>query len=257
MQEERDFMELKGRSVLITGGVRRLGLAIAQELARAGAVLVVHQHHADETLEGLRALLPSGTGPVHLLSADFSQPRSAEALFEAARKKVGELDLLVNSASIFPRHDLNTLTWEQLNDTLRINTWAPMVLARSLAAAGRPAKIVNLLDTRIDGSDPEHLAYLLSKQLLASLTRIMAVQFAPGIQVNGVAPGLILPPPGEDAAYLQARARDLPLQRPGTPADVARAVRFLLESEYTTGEIVHVDGGRHVREVAHGHDPHQ
>ena len=114
------------------------------------------------------------------------------------------------------------------------------------AVEATPGKVVNFIDAQVTGSDLAHASYILSKHLLATLTTMTALQYAHGIRVNAVAQGLILPPEGKDESYLDGLARSLPLKRHGGPPDIARAVLFLLESDFVTGQVVYVDGGRHL-----------
>jgi NAD(P)-dependent dehydrogenase (short-subunit alcohol dehydrogenase family) len=131
------------------------------------------------------------------------------------------------------------------------------VLSREFARLAGRGKIVNLLDTKIIGYDRAHVAYILSKHMLSVLTRMCALEFAPGITVNGVAPGLILPPLGKDENYLEQLARSVPLKRHGGPEDVAKAVVYLLTSDFVTGQVIFVDGGRHLLEEGNGPHPDQ
>jgi NAD(P)-dependent dehydrogenase (short-subunit alcohol dehydrogenase family) len=128
------------------------------------------------------------------------------------------------------------------------------VLSREFARLAGHGKIINLLDTRIVGDDRSHVAYILSKQVFALLMNRMAVEFAPRITVNGVAPGLILPPAGKDESYLEDLARTIPLKRHGDPADIADAVLYLLNSDFVAGQVIFVDGGRHLMEQKRGPD---
>ncbi len=185
----------------------------------------------------------------HSLQADLAVPEEAEGLVARARERAGGLDALVNNASVFEAETLDAAALERLVRDIRVNVWAPFVLTRALARQSGRGKVVNLLDARLAGLDLAHAGYFLSKHLLAVVTRMSAVAFAPRLAVNAVAPGLILPPPGEDEAYLARLARRLPLARHGGPDDVARAVAFLLESEFITGQVVFVDGGQHLREA--------
>jgi len=125
-------------------------------------------------------------------------------------------------------------------------------LSRALAAQGRSGQVLNLLDCRILSYDAEHAAYHLSKRMLFSLTRMLALELAPRLRVNAVAPGLILPPPGRDEAYLQALARTNPLQRHGGAGDVVRAALFLMQSGFVTGQVIYVDGGHHMTGRTYG-----
>ncbi|HNR34300.1 MAG TPA: SDR family oxidoreductase, partial [Candidatus Hydrogenedentes bacterium] len=141
---------------------------------------------------------------------------------------------------------------EAFYDAVNLNALAPFLLGRCLAAQKRPGGIVNLLDARIADYDREHASYHLSKRLLFTLTRMMAVEFAPCVRVNGIAPGLILPPEGKDESYLAQLAATNPLNRYGSPDDVAEAVLYLLRSDFVTGQVIFVDGGRHMRGGMYG-----
>jgi NAD(P)-dependent dehydrogenase (short-subunit alcohol dehydrogenase family) len=123
------------------------------------------------------------------------------------------------------------------------------VLAREFVARMKQGAIINILDAKLRGYDPAHVAYILAKHALALFTRMAALEWAPAVRVNGVAPGAMLPPPGGDASYLDALAATLPLKRHGDPRDIADAVVFLIRSQFITGEILYVDGGRHLEPV--------
>ena len=133
-----------------------------------------------------------------------------------------------------------------------MNAWAPFALSRDFVRLAERGKIVNLLDTRITGYDRAHVAYVLSKKMLSALTMMSALEFAPSFTVNGVAPGLILPPEGKDESYLDVLAKSVPLRKHGGPGDIADAVLYLLKSDYVTGQVIYVDGGRHLGEEQHG-----
>jgi NAD(P)-dependent dehydrogenase (short-subunit alcohol dehydrogenase family) len=180
-------------------------------------------------------------------TADLAEAAQAETLFEDVWETAGSIDYLVNSASIFPEAILDQLDLESLLPNLQINALAPFVLSRKLAARAGDGAVINLLDTRITDYDRAHVPYHLSKRMLYSLTRMMAVEYAPRLRVNAVAPGLVLPPVGEDEDYLAALASTNPLERYGSGEDVAEAVTFLLRSDFITGQTIFVDGGRHLR----------
>src|SRR5262249_17591002 len=124
--------------------------------------------------------------------------------------------------------------------------WAPFTLTRAFAHQTTNGKVVNFIDAQISGSDLSHASYILSKYQLATLTTMTALQYAPGITVNAVAPGPILPPQAKDESYLDGLARSLPLKRHGSLGDITGAVLFLLESDFITGQMIYVDGGRHL-----------
>ncbi|MFQ6099414.1 MAG: SDR family oxidoreductase, partial [Armatimonadota bacterium] len=135
----------------------------------------------------------------------------------------------------------------QIAHDAAVNAYAPLALSRAFASQRVTGRIVNVLDARIRTYDWSHVAYILSKHMLAVLTRMTALDFAPDVTVNAVAPGLILPPPGEDEGYLKRCAESLPLKRHGDTEDVADAVVFLARSNFITGQVIYVDGGHHLR----------
>ena len=238
---------LQEKVALVTGGARRLGRAIALTLADAGAAVVVHYNHSGEAAQATAETIRQRGGSAWTLQADLSDPHRAEALIGRARERVGtEISILVNNASIFPSGGLSDLTPDSLDANLRVNALAPLFLGRALSAQGTPGQVVNLLDTRIAGHDGEHVAYLLSKQLLAHVTRLLARELAPRVTVNGVAPGPVLPPAQKDQSYLDALAARLPLGRPPRPEEIADTVRFLVCSPSVTGQVIYVDGGNHL-----------
>ena len=129
---------------------------------------------------------------------------------------------------------------------------APLLLARAFSELPEARQILNLLDSKISGPDEEHLAYHLSKRMLADLTRSMALTFAPRIAVNGLAPGAVLPADGKSLEQFAALAQEIPMRRTGTPEDISAAALFLLTSEFVTGQIMFVDGGRHLHGKLYG-----
>lgn len=139
---------------------------------------------------------------------------------------------------------------------MEVNAWVPLTLSRDFAQRVGGGSIINLHDTHLEGFDFRHAGYILSKHVLAELTRMMALAFAPRVTVNAVAPGLILPPPGADESYLESHSHALPLQRRGGPLDIAEAIVFLLRSDFITGQVIHVDGGRHLQGYIAPQTPH-
>ena len=168
------------------------------------------------------------------------------------------IDALVNNASVFPEDTLASVSRESFMRCLLVNSWAPLALCRAFAAQASRGHVVNMLDEKTDGYRFSHVAYQASKQVLALLTRMVALELAPRIAANAVAPGLVLSPRGSGQAedWLERRARAVaPLGRPGRPEDVAEAIVFLLGSEYLTGQIIYVDGGSHLLEPTDEPDP--
>jgi NAD(P)-dependent dehydrogenase (short-subunit alcohol dehydrogenase family) len=238
---------LRGRTALVTGGAKRIGRALCRGFASAGADVVVHYHRSRKEAEAAVAEVCGLGVRAWAVGADLSRQEGAVSLWEAACECAGPIDLLVNNAAVFPESRLADFGFEELTRNVALHAMAPLVLARALhAAKPESGAIVNLLDARIVDYDSAHVAYHLSKRMLFALTRMMAVEFAPAVRVNAVAPGLILPPEGEGPEYLERLAKTNPLQCAGRPGDIARAALFLAESGFVTGQVVFVDGGRHL-----------
>jgi len=246
--------DLAGRTALVTGAGKRIGRALALALAEAGANIVAHYNTSqDETLrlaEEIMAL--RGQAKVWRVQAAFSDAAQTRTFFSCAREAAGPIDILINSASIFPTDTLADMTPESINLNHQVNAIAPLVLSRDFAAQRLTGDIINVLDTRVVDYDAKHMSYHLSKRTLHTLTKIMAVEFAPTIKVNAVAPGLILPPEGQDESYLQKLAHTNPLQRYGSVEDIVQAVLFLLRADFITGQVIYVDGGRHLKGSFYG-----
>jgi pteridine reductase len=244
---ERKVPRLSGKTALVTGAAKRIGRGVALALSEAGVHVVVHCGTSRDEAEDTAARIRERGTRAWVLQADLSSPAETRSLFARAGESAGALDFLVNSASIFPKSRLGDFTPEELAESLRVNAMAPLDLSRSFAAQGREGAIVNFLDTRVTGFDKSHAAYSISKNVLLNLTRMMALEFAPRVSVNAVAPGLILPPPGEDESYLQRLAHTNPMHKAGSVEGIAEAVLFLLGSDFITGQVLFVDGGRHLR----------
>jgi pteridine reductase len=239
---------LANKTALVTGGAQRLGRSLCLALAAQGAGVVIHYNSSGSAAADLGEHLQGLGAKAWTVQADLSDPREAEELIPRALKVAGPLDLLINNASIFDPSTLGDVTFDDVTANAAVNAWAPFVLSRHFAAQDREGAVVNLLDTRVYGYDWQHVAYILSKHLLHVLTRMTALEYAPKVRVNAVAPGLILPPPGQDESYLAKLAPSLPLQRYGSAEDIADAALFLLRSPFITGQVLYVDGGRHLRE---------
>ena len=214
--------------------------------------LVLHFNRSDAAARQLAGELERLGVRTWLVQADFRRPEEYDTLIERARELAGSLDILINNASIFPVEPLEALTLAELSANVEVNAWVPLVLSRRFASglSVKPGSIINLHDTHLAGFDFEHSGYILSKHMLATLTRMLALELAPTITVNAVAPGLILPPPGADDSYLTTHAHRLPLQRHGGPRDIADAIVFLVRSDFITGQVIYVDGGRHLQGYA-------
>jgi pteridine reductase len=249
-------MKLKGETALITGAAKRIGRETALTLAEQGVNIVIHFNRADTEARRLAEELQLKGVKAWTIQADFRRPDEYQTVIERAQQTAGGLDILINNASIFPTEMLKDLNWSELSANMEVNAWVPFVLSRDFANRIGRGKIVNLHDSRLKGYDWTHVGYILSKHVLAAMTRMMALEFAPNITVNAVAPGLILPPPGKDESFLQNLVHTVPLQRHGEAQDIADAIAFLVRSDFITGNVIYVDGGRHLHEYSNGSHPH-
>ncbi len=243
---------LIGKIALVTGAARRLGRAIALSLAKAGADVIVHYHSYGNQAKAVADEIAVLDRRAWTMDADLGDATQAEALMERAIGMVGRIDILINNASIFPEDTVMDMSADALTRSVAIHATAPLILSRRLAKQGRDGHIVNLLDSRVEDYDRRHASYHLGKRMLLTLTRMLALELAPRIAVNAVAPGLILPPEGQDLSYLQKLAESNPLKRYGDPKDITDAVLFLLRSEFITGQVIFVDGGRHLKGKVYG-----
>ncbi|SEJ20252.1 pteridine reductase [Frateuria terrea] len=234
---------------LVTGGARRVGAAIARALHAAGYDLALHYRHsagdADALIAELERARPGSTLGVQADLADLAQ---LPALVERVTARFGRLDALVNNASAFHPTPIGSATPAQWNELFASNAQAPFFLVQAAWPALREARgaVVNLVDIYAERALPGHPIYVMAKAALAAMTRTLAQDLAPQVRVNGVAPGAVMwPAEGKDYADREALLARTPLQRAGTPEDVASAVLWLLrDAPFVTGQIIRVDGGR-------------
>jgi pteridine reductase len=236
---------LNGKTILITGAARRLGRMFALACARAGADIVIHHGHSDTDAENLREEITGMGRQAWAIKADLSDPGQARQLIPQINEST-PLDALVNSAAIFESLSLETTSIKDWERHMSVNLDAPFLLSQAFAKqASAGARIVNILDWRALRPGSDHFAYTISKAALAALTESLAVALAPGITVNGLALGAVLPP--ADGNVNPEITRSIPAKRWSKADEVEEALLFLLGGPaYITGEILHVDGGRHL-----------
>lgn len=238
--------KLTGKVALVTGAGRRVGQAIAIAMARAGADIVIHWNTsragAQETARKVNALGRRSFA----VQADLRDAVAIQEMVEAADRRMGGLDALVNSASTFGRTPFAEITQEMWDDILRVNLTGAFLLAQAAAPllANRHGSIVNICD--VIGQRPlrGYVHHATSKAALAALTLGLALELAPKVRCNGVAPGTVLPPDSLDEAEKTSILAKIPADRFGTPDDVAAAVVYLATAPFVTGVILPVDGGR-------------
>jgi pteridine reductase len=243
--------ELEGKTALVTGAARRIGAAIARRLHAAGASVVLHYRGAEAEAAGLEAELNAlRAGSAVKMKADLLAPIAPRALVDAALAHFRRLDVLVNNASTFYPTALGSIEaghWEELMGS---NLRAPLFLAQEAAPELKKngGAIVNIADIHAERPLKGYLVYSMAKAGLAALTRSLALELAPEVRVNAVAPGAIAWPDDGQFEPLE-RERILastPLSRLGSPGEIARAVHFLATAPFVTGQVVAVDGGRSI-----------
>ena len=240
-------MSLDGKNILITGAGVRVGRSLALAVARAGANVIIHfgksQTEAAQTAQEIRSMGSQAMS----LQADLSDPSQVSTLIERSQP-FGPLYALINNASVFDSLDWQTTRLEDWNRILMINLTTPFLLSQTFArqnSPGQNGRIINMLDWRALRPGADHLPYTISKVALAGLTRSLAQALAPDIQVNGVALGAVLAP--ANGGDISAVVRDVPARRWADLSEVDQTVLFLLTGPaYITGEIIHLDGGKHL-----------
>ena len=239
-------MNLQGKTALVTGGAVRVGRALTLALARGGANVVVHYNSsagpAEETAAEARAL---GVEAL-IVQADLGDPEAVAGLVRAVEATFGGVDILVNSASPFVRKPLHETTLADWHFVLGALLDGPFLLAQAFApgmVARGDGVIVNILDQAAFAPYPAYLAHSVGKHGLLGLTRNLAVALAPSVRVNAIAPGPVLPPPGYTPEQNARIAEKTLLQRWGSPDDVVKALLYLIDADYVTGDVLFVDGG--------------
>ena len=241
--------DLAGRVALVTGAGRRVGRAIAVALGAQGMRVAVHYNESVEGARDTASMIEDGGGSAALVRADLSQVTACEQLIDALVLEHGELHTLVNSAAVMQRTPIGSVTEHEWDTMFALNARAPFFLAQHAAPVLRLAKgnIVNIADLAAFETWTGYVPHGMTKAAVVQMTRALAHALAPEVRVNGVAPGVVLLPEGFNADDAEHLRRTTPMRRIGTPEDVAQAVLYLVRAEFVTGEVIKVDGGRHVR----------
>ncbi len=237
------------RAALVTGAARRIGAALARDLAGAGWAVAVHYNGSAAEAETLCAEIAAAGGRAVALQADLRDETALAGLVSRAAAELGPLGLLVNNASIFEFDDLPTCERASWDAHLDTNLRAPLVLTQRFAAA-LPEKarglVVNLIDTRVWNLAPGYLSYTVSKAGLWTLTRTLAQALAPRIRVNAIGPGPTLPSKGQSEADFATRRAALPLGDGAGLEEICAALRFFIAAPSVTGQMIGLDGGDHL-----------
>ncbi len=237
------------RAALVTGAARRIGRAIALDLARAGFAVAVHYRTSRADAEALAAEILGAGGKAVVFAADLAREAESAALVPRASAALGPLGILVNNASLFERDEALTATRTSWDAHLETNLRAPFVLSQAFARqlpAGGEGLIVNIVDERVWNLTPHFTSYTLSKAGLWTLTQTLALALAPRIRVNAIGPGPVLPSPRQSEAQFARQVAAAPLGHGAGADEIAAAVRFLAAQRSITGQMIALDGGQHL-----------
>ncbi|HEU4994656.1 MAG TPA: SDR family oxidoreductase [Gemmatimonadaceae bacterium] len=243
-------MELRDKVALVTGAGKRVGRALALALAERGATLAVHYNETAKGAQEVVDAIAGGTrGRAQAFGGDLTRAEEPSRLIQRVVDAYGTLDVLVNSAALMARTPFGTVDPADWDRMFALNLRAPFLLSQAAAPHLKRSRgvIINIADLSAFETWPAYIPHGLTKSGVVHLTRSLAHVLAPEVRVNGIAPGTVLLPENFSAAEAEHLRTTTPLQRQGTPGDVASAMLFLLDAEYITGETIIVDGGRHVR----------
>jgi len=233
-------------AALVTAGAKRVGRELALRLASLGFDIALHFCNSAEDAAATKKEIEALGRECLLFKADFENNDDIAKLLPEVFAKMPQLSVLVNNASIWQAGKFIDATHGELTRYLKVHVEAPFILSRDFSRLAKAGNIINILDCNIVKNKSENFAYLLSKKALFDFTLMAAAELAPEIRVNGVAPGAVLPPEDERNAKYTEKFGQNPLERPGSPTDVADAMQFLLQSEHLSGQVIYVSGGKHL-----------
>ncbi|NRQ14180.1 SDR family oxidoreductase [Ensifer sesbaniae] len=242
-------MKKARKAALVTGGAKRIGKAIVEDLAAHGFSVAIHADASFAEAEALAETLSKSKTKAVALRADLTNTAETSTLIARAAEALGPLDLLVNNASVFKKDSLDTFDEAIWDQHFALHVKAPSLLARDFAALLPPdanGLIVNVIDQRVWAPNPRFYSYMLSKSALWTATRTMAQALAPRIRVNGIGPGPTLPNERQDRKDFEAQVEALILKRGPTLDEFGRTIRFLFDTPSITGQMIALDGGQHL-----------
>ena len=231
------------KAALVTGGAKRIGRAVAEALARAGYDVALHYHSSRAEAQELAGQIEALGRKCRLFPCDLGDMKAVSDLMPAVFEAFGDCNLLINNAAVFEAGGFMETDETNFDAHFNVNLKAPLLLSRAFAGLCKGGQIINILDSRVARMATDHFAYTLSKKALADMTKMAAKALAPTVRVNAVCPGLILSPEGQAEKFSRRMLERVPLGRTGSPEDVAKAVMFLVENEFITGQLLFVDGG--------------
>lgn len=234
------------KAALITGAAKRIGAEIAIELANSGYDIILHYNSSDFEAEKTTNIIQSKGVQCILFKGDLRDNNFLIDLVKKSYASFPHLNVLINNASVFKRASISDTDFELFDELIEVNLKAPFFLIKEFSSVCGSGNIINILDTKITKNQNVYAEYILSRKSLSDLTKMAAVEFAPGIRVNGICPGLILPAENESEKYVERLIQKNLLKRKGSTVNVTSTVKFILENDFLTGEIIKVDGGENL-----------
>ncbi len=236
------------QTALVTGASKRIGKAIAEYLAQIGWNVIIHFNSSEKPAKQLVETLSSKflNQKFGMAKANLTNINEVIELVPKVVSEFGKFNLLINNASVFNEGYLNETSLEIFDSQLNVNLKAPFFLIRDFANYCKQGNIINIVDTRITSNKSNFAVYSLSKKALWELTKMAALEFAPEIRVNAIAPGVTLPPAGEDKNYLNKLAQNIPMKKPGGVEPILKSINYILENNYLTGQLLFADGGENL-----------
>jgi len=237
------------RTALVTGGAKRIGRAIVEDLAENGFAVAIHCNRSRDDAEALAANIVANGGRAAVVSADLTDMDAVGGLIDAAAEKLGPVDLLVNNASLFEEDTIENFDWTGWDRHFAVHVKAPALLAQRFAnalPAGREGLIVNMIDQRVWRPTPHYFSYALSKSALWAATQTLAQALAPRIRVNAIGPGPTLKNLRQDDDDFDAQVEALLLKRGPDLAEFGATIRYLWAARSVTGQMIALDGGQHL-----------
>ena len=232
-------------AALITGGATRLGLSFAKALAQEGYNIALHYHNSEASAQLAKQEIEALGVCCELFQADLSSD-CPEQLMHDVFNSFPQLKVLINSASAYDAATIANTGLDLLKHQFAVNFFAPFMLTQVFAQKCTEGVIINILDNKVAFQQNDYAAYLLSKKTLAEFTRLSAVEYAPNVRINGIAPGVVMPGDERTEDYVKWRIEGIPLKQQGAVDDLVNTMYFLLNNEFVTGQIITVDGGENI-----------